>query len=271
MVDDNKPIDNEFEAVPSCSVSLCPLAMNRANRLKNRYRNIVPVESTRVRLRNLERFGLDSDYINANFLENGRYICTQAPVPASIDSFWVMIWQQKVPLILMLGNLIENGKLKCHRYWPAKATDENFYANHQIAVRVDHVQELFQYQIRITNLTITSENQSRKLLHVWYYGWSDFGCPKSYQDMEFLRAIVSSSINTPFVIHCSAGVGRTGTYALIEYCLYHKTRDVAQALATLRQQRAGLVQHPEQYKFAKTYIEKHLSEDSFLSSERRFF
>lgn len=234
-------------------------AMSRENRLKNRYRNIVPVSSTRVRLSdNIKKYGIGTDYINANFLQQhgDTIICTQAPVPNSIDAFWVMIWTYKVPIITMLCKLVENGYVKSHAYWPQNPGETLTFANGQITVCCVKMQDLPQHQIRVTHLKIND----RPLIHLWYRGWNDFGCPSSSKDIELLRAIEAiyhRDNQGPNVIHCSAGVGRSGTYALIKAGIDNASTPVTELLLKLRKQRTGLVQHVNQYKFAKAYIQSH--------------
>lgn len=249
-------LSNYYTTVPRL---FCKTAMSRKNCFKNRYRNIIPIEKTRVVLKNPKEFGFATDYINANFLEQGKYICTQAPVPASIDSFWAMVWNYHIPCIVMLCKFVENGNIKSHSYWPQKPGQIN--VQNKFIIRCEKVQNLPGHNLVVTYLTLCYGKQTRKLVHIWYQGWNDFGCPESFRDIELLRAInaIHKHKKAPFLIHCSAGVGRSGTYALIEYCLFHKTKNVFEALLQLRKERAGLVQHVNQYKFAKKYVIYHLS------------
>jgi len=204
-----------------------PTACSMVNyRFKNRYKNVLPVEETRVKLES-DSMRDRSDYINANFVEykgklgnrtNYRYICTQAPLPSTFCDFWWMVWQQKSPVICVLNRLQEAGKIKGDIYWPCQTGETKPYGD--VHVTLDWVFPLPKFDIEIRRFKLESCTSKRKLFQICYEGWPDFGVPSSSVAIRELIHLVryyrqwgvSKSLDGPCIVHCSAGIGRCGTF-----------------------------------------------------------
>ncbi|TKR78005.1 hypothetical protein L596_018882 [Steinernema carpocapsae] len=189
---------------------------------KNRYKDIPCVEQTRVPL--FWPPNSQSDYIHANWVRGipdlqKQIICTQGPIPNTIGDFWRMIWQEKAIVIVMLCCVMEGGKKKCEQYWPEKTGEKISCAGLEI---LNERVETFSPDLQYTKLIITgtgSDGGIRRhtVNHVLWNGWPDKGVPLS--STGALRLIFRTQTLSPAVIHCSAGVGRTGTIVALEICM----------------------------------------------------
>ncbi len=248
------------------------------NLSKNRYSNVMPLEMTRVKLE-----GLKNDYINANHVKipdiNKEFISTQAPISNTYRDFWNMVWDQKCSTIIMLTDFVENGKLKASQYWgPMNVTKSNTYTSEETID--NHEYNLYVTLINQTNLknsiilrafSLSKEGESRTVAHIQYTNWVDHQTPTSVNDIQRLIIYMSmfktigyiSKLPGPIIIHCSAGIGRSGTFiacALINYLLFNKKEvNIPQIVSNLRKCRSGMVQTYEQYAFIykfKEYLNK---------------
>ena len=238
-------------------------ARKKENRDFNRYRDVTPYDHSRVKL---ER-GHD-DYINASLIsveEAGRkYILTQGPLAQTTGHFWLMIWEQKSIGVLMLNGLIERGMIKCHRYWPLEIDEEMHLFDVDLKVKLISEEEKEHFIIRKCLLTDEESGQSRQVIQFHYTSWPDFGLPESPASfLEYLFAVRDSGCLElgdevgPPVVHCSAGIGRSGTLCLVDSCLLliakHKSSakvNVKDILLEMRRYRMGLIQTPEQLRFS---------------------
>ncbi|EGC28761.1 hypothetical protein DICPUDRAFT_43829 [Dictyostelium purpureum] len=200
------------------------------NTVKNRYTNILPVNSTRVVLKKVpEKEG--SDYINANFIDGNyekQFICTQGPLPNTFVDFWRMIWEYRCSIIVMLSKEAENCRIKCDRYWPEKGNEiysHQTIEHHVGKFNVELVDSLYDSEREITirnlKLTNTLDGEVRYVSQFQYEGWPDHNIPDQTQPFRDLLHLINerqnrikpaSDKNCPIVVHCSAGVGRTGTF-----------------------------------------------------------
>ncbi|KAI1705810.1 protein-tyrosine phosphatase domain-containing protein [Ditylenchus destructor] len=163
------------------------------------------------------------DYIHANWIAGlpdvpRKIICTQAPMERTVADFWRMVWQEKCQSIMMLCSLTENGKKKCERYWPATEGTEMKHAN--LTIKNHNV--VMQDDIQVTKLSVSGKHLDGRtgehiVVHVHWTGWPDKSVPAS--STGAIRAIVRTQNFSPLVVHCSAGVGRTGTIVVIEAAL----------------------------------------------------
>lgn len=188
----------------------------------NRYNNIVAYDHSRVKVKP-NAHTHNTDYINANYIDgynhpNG-YIASQGPVPATQPAFWQMVWENNVEVIVMVTNEVEGGKMKCHRYWPdSPAEVEQGGQNPKRfgAFTITHTAEevLPNYVTRTFSVKEDKTGKTRTLKHFLYTAWPDHGVPDTATEMLSFRHTVKANYDDtkPLLVHCSAGVGRTGTF-----------------------------------------------------------
>ena len=227
------------------------------NRHKNRYANVIAYDHSRVILNQLyDQPG--SDYINANYVDGYRkrnaYIATQGPLPSTFADFWRMVWEQNSSTIVMMTKLEERNRLKCDQYWPVKGTE--LYGN-LIQVTLLDSTELATYTIRTLVIARVNGNELKREIKIFQYtAWPDNGVPDHPTSiLMFIRRVQTANPGDsgPVIVHCSAGVGRTGCYIVIDTMLerlkFEKTVDVYGHVTCLRSQRNYMIQTEEQYVF----------------------
>uniref|UniRef100_A0A7N8XN27 Protein tyrosine phosphatase non-receptor type 13 n=1 Tax=Mastacembelus armatus TaxID=205130 RepID=A0A7N8XN27_9TELE len=224
----------------------CLIGQTKENKKKNRYKNIVPFDTTRVVL------GKDGGYINANFIkmpvkdESFMYIACQGPLPTTLGDFWQMVWEQKSNVIAMMTQEVEGGKVKCQRYWPdTRRTAEMVDDRLQIMLIKD--QYLDHFVIRLIEVKDVQTNEVQYVTHLNYTGWPDHGTPSQPEQLltfiSYMRHVHRSG---PIITHCSAGIGRSGTLICIDVVLGLISKDadfdISDVVRTMRLQRQGMVQ-----------------------------
>lgn len=233
------------------------------NRVLNRYRDVLPYDTTRVQLKTGK-----NDYINASFVEvlkvKRKYILAQGPLPSTIEDFWRMIWENGSKGIIMLNKIIEKNMMKCHPYWPMGEEEELELGEFVISNYSCDLKSSYIVRELLISNSLTGERRLVKQFH--YVTWPDFGVPNDPSSfLEFLAEIKSTNIlntaDTPSVVHCSAGIGRSGTFCLIDASLemaLHNNNvadlDPHSLLLSMRTYRCGLVQTAEQLRFAHIAI-----------------
>uniref|UniRef100_A0A2K6GZ88 Receptor-type tyrosine-protein phosphatase beta n=1 Tax=Propithecus coquereli TaxID=379532 RepID=A0A2K6GZ88_PROCO len=258
QADSNYLLSKEYEDLKdvgrnqSCDIALLP-----ENRGKNRYNNILPYDASRVKLSNVDDDPC-SDYINASYIPGNNfrreYIATQGPLPGTKDDFWKMAWEQNVHNIVMVTQCVEKGRVKCDHYWPADQ-DSLYYGDLILQMLSESV--LPEWTIR--EFKICSEEQldaHRLIRHFHYTVWPDHGVPETTQSLiQFVRTVrdyINRSLGAgPTVVHCSAGVGRTGTFIALDRILQQldskDSVDIYGAVHDLRLHRVHMVQTECQY------------------------
>nr|XP_013803303.1 PREDICTED: receptor-type tyrosine-protein phosphatase O isoform X3 [Apteryx mantelli mantelli] len=226
------------------------------NRCKNRYTNILPYDFSRVRLVSMnEEEG--SDYINANYIPGynspQEYIATQGPLPETRNDFWKMVLQQKSQIIVMLTQCNEKRRVKCDHYWPFT---EDPIAYGDITVEMLSEEEHTDWVYR--NFRISYADEVQDVMHFNYTAWPDHGVPTTNAAesiLQFVQVVRQKSAKSkgPIIIHCSAGVGRTGTFIaldrLLQHIRDHEFVDVLGLVSDMRSYRMSMVQTEEQYIF----------------------
>ncbi|KAI8431201.1 hypothetical protein MSG28_001239 [Choristoneura fumiferana] len=240
----------------------CTEAKKSENKPLNRYRDVNPYDHSRVILKRC-----DLDYINANLVKmdraNRKYILTQGPLASTIGHFWLMVWEQKSKAILMLNKIIEKNETKCHWYWPRAVGEESRLNLAAVKLTVEQISEedFSYYSTRVFRIVDTETSESREVIQFHYTTWPDFGVPSSpVAFLEFLKRVRASGALEadagPAVVHCSAGIGRSGTFCLVDSCLVIIEKEgiesvnVQQILLEMRRDRMGLIQTPDQLRFS---------------------
>ncbi|XP_062238285.1 receptor-type tyrosine-protein phosphatase O isoform X1 [Platichthys flesus] len=247
----------QFEELKSVGLDLSHDAADLpVNRPKNRYTNILPYDFSRVQLISMHN-DEGSDYINANYIPGYKhvkeYIATQGPLPETRNDFWKMVLQQKSAIVVMLTQCNERRRVKCDHYWPF--TDEPVMYG-EISVEMLSETESLEWTIRKFRLGYADESQD--VLHLNYTSWPDHGVPTVNaieSILQFVHIVRQQANRTkePVIVHCSAGVGRTGTFMaldrLMQHIREHEFADVLGLVSEMRSHRLSMVQTEEQYVF----------------------
>lgn len=246
------------------------------NKSKNRYKNILPFNDTRVILQNADPDVVGSDYINANYVKNTRrepgdqkvYIATQGCLATTVNDFWQMVWQENTRVIVMTTREVEKGRNKCVPYWPDPETSKEmgpYIVTHKSE------RDATDYKLRMLEIALGSKPQkSRTIWHFQYMSWPDHGVPQEPGGvLSFLEQVNGRQCehpnSGPMIIHCSAGIGRTGTIVVIDMIIETITTigldcdiDIAKIIQMVREQRSGMVQTEAQYKFIYLAVSEYI-------------
>ncbi|XP_077975279.1 receptor-type tyrosine-protein phosphatase mu-like [Styela clava] len=270
---DGAKFKEEFQNLKSDAKGLnypTTVASSESLKGKNRYKNILPSDLSRVLLEG----GGNISYINACYI-NGfskakKFIATQGPLPSTVNDFWRMIVEQKVSCIVMLTKCVENGKKKCEKYWPSQGSPKQFGD-----VFVENTDEVFTGCYKMFTITITKKDeQGIKVLLLQYLNWPDHGVPVTTTNLMRFHGIVKKhQSNAPIVVHCSAGAGRTGAFIALDFLLQEgesfRSVDVYNCILKLRSQRIDMVQTCDQYIMVhKLILENYLFGKTDMEAEK---
>ncbi|GFN78763.1 receptor-type tyrosine-protein phosphatase kappa [Plakobranchus ocellatus] len=259
----NSHFKDQFLALPMKTNGRQRHGLAARNVGKNRYNNIIPYDRTRVLLQADEENDL-SDYINASHVrgyhDSEMFIASQGPTQDIMDDFVRMLWEQRVDRVVMLTNLIELGKRKCNKYWP----DDSEEIFGEIIVQLLTTRVFAEYTIRHLRLLMGNE-PPRDLMHFHFTAWPDKSVPENpWGLVDFYHRVMASPGTGPLLVHCSAGVGRTGTF--IALCNLLKEAEITEkmnfqmTLLKLRQDRMHMIQTADQYIFLhKTALVAHMT------------
>lgn len=280
-------MSREFQAVLWSGDTLPSAAFRTAqhpgNKTKNRYTDVLPLEHNRILLRS----GASGEYINASPIASRqgetpawRYIATQGPLDATVCDFWQMVWEQDVTTVLMLTNFAEGRMAKCADYLGIKKSMRRpgtacstTYGDFQVDLQTcaEQIPGIMQRTLVLQHLP---SGTSRQVQHYHFYEWDDHGVPENPRALRALLSALRGQVQAaPTVVHCSAGIGRTGTLIAVDVALrrlYATQRgdappdpgaaDISALVAHMRQQRPGMVQTAEQYYFCHRAVRDELEE-----------
>uniref|UniRef100_A0A8B9Z902 protein-tyrosine-phosphatase n=1 Tax=Buteo japonicus TaxID=224669 RepID=A0A8B9Z902_9AVES len=257
IADEGRLFLDEFQSIPRVFTKFSiKEAKKPHNQNKNRYIDILPYDHNRVELSEIPG-DPGSDYINASYIdgfkEPRKYIAAQGPKDETMDDFWRMIWEQKATIIVMVTRCEEGKRNKCAQYWPSMENGSATYGD--IIVKINESKTCPDYVIQKLHITNGREKTAgRDVTHIQFTGWPDHGVPEDPHLLLKLRRRVNALSNFfsgPIVVHCSAGVGRTGTYigidAMLEGLDAEGRVDVYGYVVKLRRQRCLMVQVESQY------------------------
>ncbi|XP_049334914.1 receptor-type tyrosine-protein phosphatase S isoform X18 [Astyanax mexicanus] len=252
---DNLRLSQEYESVDPGQQFTWEHSNLEVNKPKNRYANVIAYDHTRVILAPVDGI-MGSDYINANYIDGYRkqnaYIATQGPLPETFGDFWRMVWEQRAASVVMMTKLEEKSRIKCDQYWPSRGTDT--YGLVQVTLL--DTMELATFCVRTFSLHKSGCNERREVRQFQFTAWPDHGVPEYPTPfLAFLRRVKACNPPDagPVAVHCSAGVGRTGCFividAMLERIRHERTVDIYGHVTLMRSQRNYMVQTEDQYGF----------------------
>ncbi|XP_028448100.1 receptor-type tyrosine-protein phosphatase S isoform X11 [Perca flavescens] len=252
---DNLRLSQEYESIDPSQQFTWEQSNLEVNKPKNRYANVIAYDHTRVILAPIEGI-LGSDYLNANYIDGYRkqnaYIATQGPLAETFGDFWRMVWEQRAASVVMMTRLEEKSRIKCDQYWPSRGTETYGI----IQVTLLDTMELATFCVRTLSLHKSGCSERREVRQFQFTAWPDHGVPEYPTPfLNFLRRVKACNPPDagPIIAHCSAGVGRTGCFividAMLERIRHERTVDIYGHVTLMRSQRNYMVQTEDQYSF----------------------
>uniref|UniRef100_A0A8D2MUT7 Phosphatidylinositol phosphatase PTPRQ n=1 Tax=Zonotrichia albicollis TaxID=44394 RepID=A0A8D2MUT7_ZONAL len=252
----NLKFQEEFSELPKFLEDLASTDADLPwNRSKNRFPNIKPYNNNRVKL--MPDAGIPgSDYINASYVSGylcpNEFIATQGPLPGTVGDFWRMVWETRAKTLVMLTQCFEKGRIRCHQYWPEDNKPVTVFGD----IVITKLMEDIQIDWTIRDLKIERHGDCMMVRQCNFTSWPEHGVPETTAPfIHFVKLIRASRAhdNTPMVVHCSAGVGRTGVYIALDHLTQHINDhdfvDIYGLVAELRSERMCMVQNLAQYIF----------------------
>ncbi|XP_063754724.1 phosphatidylinositol phosphatase PTPRQ [Eleginops maclovinus] len=252
---DNSKFQEEFAELPKLLQDLATTDADLPwNKSKNRFPNIKPYNNNRVKLLS-EPGTAGSDFINASFVSGylcpNEFIATQGPLPGTVADFWRMIWETGTRTIAMLTQCYEKGRIRCHKYWPEDNKPMSVFSD----ILISKVSEEVLPDWTVRTLKVEKHGHYILVRHFNYTSWPEHGVPESCSTLiKFVKAVrAHRHDNTTIVVHCSAGVGRTGVFIALDHLIQHVRDhdfvDIYGLVAELRSERMCMVQNLAQYIF----------------------
>uniref|UniRef100_A0A8D0GQE2 Phosphatidylinositol phosphatase PTPRQ n=1 Tax=Sphenodon punctatus TaxID=8508 RepID=A0A8D0GQE2_SPHPU len=252
----NLKFQEEFSELPKFLQDLASTDADLPwNRSKNRFPNIKPYNNNRVKLMS-DASTPGSDYINASYVSGylcpNEFIATQGPLPGTVGDFWRMVWETRAKTLVMLTQCFEKGRIRCHQYWPEDNKPVTVFGD----IVITKLMEDIQIDWTIRDLKIERHGDCMMVRQCNFTTWPEHGVPETTASLiHFVKLIRASRAhdNTPMVVHCSAGVGRTGIYVALDHLTQHINHhdfvDIYGLVAELRSERMCMVQNLSQYIF----------------------
>ncbi|XP_035874530.1 phosphatidylinositol phosphatase PTPRQ [Phyllostomus discolor] len=225
------------------------------NRAKNRFPNIKPYNNNRVKLI-ADASIPGSDYINASYVSGylcpNEFIATQGPLPGTVGDFWRMVWETRAKTLVMLTQCFEKGRIRCHQYWPEDNKPVTVFGD----IVITKLMEDVQIDWTIRDLKIERHGDCMTVRQCNFTAWPEHGVPENSAPLvHFVKLVRASRAHdtTPMIVHCSAGVGRTGVFIALDHLTQHINDhdfvDIYGLVAELRSERMCMVQNLAQYIF----------------------
>nr|XP_022306195.1 receptor-type tyrosine-protein phosphatase epsilon-like [Crassostrea virginica] len=254
--DKKKGFQEEFHAVPYGEQPdiACTVGKLTENIPKNRFKTTFPYDHSRVVLQSSK----NGDYINANYIKNAdsdvAYIASQGPKPNTVADFWKMVWQEHVSVIAMVTNLTEGEKKKCERYWPFSRAND--MVKDYFLLKLKSEKTYANFVIHEIDILNRESNETRHVTHLQYTAWPDHGTPTPLELLVFYRYVSKAVENNPankLLVHCSAGIGRTGTFIALD-ALHRQGQktgriNIVEYVHSMREDRMNMIQNANQYEF----------------------
>ncbi|XP_067677271.1 receptor-type tyrosine-protein phosphatase kappa-like isoform X2 [Haliotis asinina] len=245
-------LEKEYHRLPTGFTSTYQDSQKPENSGKNKFRGYYPYDHNRVRLKPLPDVP-GSDYINASFMhsynQGKTYIASQAPNKKTVGDFWRMIWEHSCSHVVMLTGLVEESRVKCERYWPTDGVMESGV----LKIEVAETQTRANFTTRHLKVTSNTTGECRSVIQFHFTSWPDHGVPDTLALVNYIWLVRRTAAETdrPLLVHCSAGIGRTGTYiavdSLIDQAQGEGVVDVLTYVSAMREQRKNMIQTPAQY------------------------
>ncbi|XP_053398634.1 uncharacterized protein LOC123556442 isoform X2 [Mercenaria mercenaria] len=277
-------LHSEFQELPYGLTNDASEAKAVEYKLKNRYKDLYPYNMNRVTLPEIPGES-DSTYINASYINGydtaSKYIAAQGALETTVEDIWRMVWSKQISVIVMLTNCFELGRLKCVQYWSNEGS--KVYAD--ISTDVVSVEEYTDFKIRTFHCTQVESGERRTVLQFHYTAWPDKDVPDTALSLvQFWRKVRGheKAKRLPWMVHCSAGVGRTGTFIALDY-LYDQDKsegkvNIKGGVYNLRQQRLNMVQTKEQYVYLHESVAETLDplgavceKEQYINVHRKLF
>ncbi|XP_069482889.1 receptor-type tyrosine-protein phosphatase kappa-like [Ambystoma mexicanum] len=241
----------EYQTLDSGLLYPCIFGTAAENKSKNRYKNIIPYDHSRVVLQSRPT---EEDYINASYIDGYKsplfFIACQGPLPETVADFWQMVWQENSSVIVMLTGIVEKDKVKCEQYWPEES---DTYGQFRVTLCSKHIST--GHVTRTFSLQKSGEPE-KIVEHLHYLAWPDHGVPS--KPASLLRLVEKMNATKlpdsgPVIVHCSAGIGRTGTFIALDILLkmarVEQKVDIFQCAQKMREKRVNMIQTKDQYVF----------------------